>query len=158
MKASFRSVITVFPLAEIRRAFSMTGRFALPDEVKGRYPAGPNAGWESKAQVRPSTRPGSKRSYQITRPADGGAVANDQQLPAFKKTMLEFESRCWQLGMKLLSCFALKLGFAGRFHHRSRSGSLRPAKHIAYAATTYAQRAGAAEGCGAPAPIRILTA
>ena len=105
------------PLAEIRQAFSMTEAFfALPDEVKGQYPLARNAGWESKAQVRPSTKtPDQKESYQITRPLMAGLWPSDQQLPAFRKTMLEFESRCWQLGMKLLSCFALKLGFAESF-------------------------------------------
>jgi len=29
--------------------------FALPEPVKARYPLHRNAGWESKAQVRPST-------------------------------------------------------------------------------------------------------
>ncbi|GHK51090.1 hypothetical protein KPZU09_08260 [Klebsiella pneumoniae] len=29
--------------------------------------------------------------------------------------MLGFESQCWQLGMKILSCFALKLGFPESF-------------------------------------------
>ena len=45
------------PLADIRQAFSMTEAFFdLPDEVKRQYPLAGNAGWESKAQVRPSTR------------------------------------------------------------------------------------------------------
>ncbi len=65
------------PLAEIRQAFSMTEAFFdLPDEVKRQYPLAGNAGWESKAQVRPSTRtPDQKESYQITRPLMAGALA-----------------------------------------------------------------------------------
>ncbi len=51
------------PLAEIRRAFSMTEAFFdLPDEVKRQYPLAGNAGWESKAQVRPSTRTPDQKS------------------------------------------------------------------------------------------------
>ncbi len=47
--------------------------FDLPDEVKRQYPLAGNAGWESKAQVRPSTRtPDQKESYQITRPLMAG--------------------------------------------------------------------------------------
>lgn len=62
------------PLADIRQAFSMTEAFFdLPDEVKRQYPLAGNAGWESKAQVRPSTRtPDQKESYQITRPLMAG--------------------------------------------------------------------------------------
>ncbi|WP_434587307.1 isopenicillin N synthase family dioxygenase [Klebsiella sp. R390] len=105
------------PLEDIHQAFRMTETFfALPDEVKGQYPLSRNAGWESKAQVRPSTKtPDQKESYQITRPLMTGLWPSDQELPAFRKTMLTFESQCWQLGMKLLSCFALKLGFTESF-------------------------------------------
>lgn len=51
------------PLADIRQAFSMTEAFFdLPDEVKRQYPLAGNAGWESKAQVRPSTRTPDQKS------------------------------------------------------------------------------------------------
>ncbi|WP_216637219.1 hypothetical protein [Staphylococcus aureus] len=71
---------------------------------------------ESKAQVRPSTRtPDQKESYQITRPLMAGRWPSDRELPGFRQTMLGFESQCWQLGMKILSCFALKLGFPESF-------------------------------------------
>lgn len=105
------------PLADIRQAFSMTEAFFdLPDEVKRQYPLAGNAGWESKAQVRPSTRtPDQKESYQITRPLMAGRWPSDRELPGFRQTMLGFESQCWQLGMKILSCFALKLGFPESF-------------------------------------------
>jgi hypothetical protein len=54
------------PLAEIRQAFSMTEAFfALPDEVKRQYPLARNAGWESKAQVRPSTKPDQKSRTRL---------------------------------------------------------------------------------------------
>ena len=59
-------------LADVRKAFAMTERFfALPDDVKAQYPLKKalNVGWESRAQVRPSTgTPDQKESYQITRP------------------------------------------------------------------------------------------
>ncbi|STW14101.1 Oxidoreductase [Klebsiella pneumoniae subsp. rhinoscleromatis] len=65
------------PLADILQAFSMTEAFFdLPDEVKPQYPLAGNAGWESKAQVRPSTRtPGSKRVVSDNPASDGRALA-----------------------------------------------------------------------------------
>jgi isopenicillin N synthase-like dioxygenase len=58
--------------ARVQEAFAMTERFfALPDSVKAQYPHSKanNVGWESRAQVRPSTgTPDQKESYQITRP------------------------------------------------------------------------------------------
>ena len=38
-----------------------------------------------------------------------------QVLPGFKVVMLAFERANWAVGMKLLSCFALKLGFGPDF-------------------------------------------
>ena len=37
------------------------------------------------------------------------------ELPGFKAVMLAFERANWALGMKVLSCFALKLGFEADF-------------------------------------------
>lgn len=110
-------------LIDIHHAFDMTERFfALPETVKAQYPLTHNAGWESRAQVRPSTRtPDQKESYQITRPLMDGLWPSEQVLPQFQHTMLAFESRCWQLGMKLLSCFALKLGFPEHFFQQAHN-------------------------------------
>ncbi len=47
-------------LAQVDRAFALAQEFfALPEEVKARYPLkkGLNSGWEYRSQVRPSTRP-----------------------------------------------------------------------------------------------------
>lgn len=64
------------PLAEIRQAFSMTEAFFdLPDEVKRQYPLAGNAGWESKAQVRPSTRTPDQRVVSDNPASDGRALA-----------------------------------------------------------------------------------
>lgn len=105
------------PLEQIQTAFEMTQQFFnLPESIKARYPLNRNAGWESKAQVRPSTStPDQKESYQITRPRMEGLYPSQEELPNFKDTMLEFEHACWQVGMKILSCFAYKLGFADNF-------------------------------------------
>lgn len=109
------------PLAQVREAFAMTEKFfALPDAVKGQYPLARNAGWESRAQVRPSTgTPDQKESYQITRPRMDGLYPSEAELPGFKDTMLAFESASWAVGMKVLSCFAAKLGFDREFFTRA---------------------------------------
>ncbi|WP_172328502.1 isopenicillin N synthase family oxygenase [Mangrovicoccus sp. HB161399] len=92
--------------------------FELPEEVKAQYPMpkGTNAGWEFKAQVRPSTgTPDNKESYQITRPDMDGLWPAEAELPGFRAKMLRFERQNWELGMRILSCFALKMGFAEDF-------------------------------------------
>lgn len=106
------------PQAQIDEAFAMTERFfALPHETKATMPMlkGTNAGWEYKSQVRPSTGTADqKESYQITLPRMQALWPGDA-LPGFKAVMLAFERANWALGMKVLSCFALKLGFAPDF-------------------------------------------
>jgi isopenicillin N synthase-like dioxygenase len=105
--------------AQIDEAFEMTERFfALPHDVKAKLPLlkGSNAGWEFKSQVRPSTGTADqKESYQITLPRMKDLWPDGQVLPGFKVVMLAFERANWAVGMKLLSCFALKLGFRPDF-------------------------------------------
>ncbi|MDQ0455756.1 isopenicillin N synthase family dioxygenase [Rhizobium paknamense] len=107
------------PQEEIDIAFDTAWRFfELPAEVKGQYPMpkGTNAGWEFKAQVRPSTgTPDNKESYQITRPNMEKLWPSEEELPGFQDRMLRFERMNWELGMRILSCFALKMGFAEDF-------------------------------------------
>lgn len=111
------------PSDQVRRAFEMSQAFfALAEPLKARHPLqrALNAGWESRAQVRPSTRtPDQKESYQITRPHMHGLWPDEAALPGFRDTMLAFESACWSVAMKLLSCFALRLGFADDFFTRA---------------------------------------
>lgn len=109
----------------IQDAFAMTERFFdLPPETKALRPLNRNAGWESKTQVRPSVRTADqKESYQITRPRMQGLWPTDDELPAFQSTMLGFESKCWQVGMQILSCFAYKLGFDADFFTRAHDPS-----------------------------------
>ena len=105
------------PQTEIHHAFGLAEQFfALPREVKAQYPLNRNAGWESKAQIRPSTKtPDQKESYQITRPRMTNLWPTQQELPDFKAEVLNFESQCWSVGMKILSCFAYKMGFSEDF-------------------------------------------
>lgn len=95
--------------------------FGLPDDAKARYPwrRELNAGWESRAQVRPSTRVADqKESYQMTRPHMTG-LWPDRELPAFRPTLEEMERRCWRVAMDVLSCFADRLGFDRDFFARA---------------------------------------
>lgn len=102
----------------IQQAFADSATFFnLNQEAKAKYPLqdGKNAGWEYKAQVRPSTGSADqKESYQVTLP-HMGQLWPDQELPEFKPRVLEFERQCWELGMQVLSCFADRLGFARDF-------------------------------------------
>lgn len=113
--------------AAIDQAFEMSQRFfALPEAVKARHPLkqGLNAGWESRAQVRPSTgTPDQKESWQLTRPHMDGLWPDESVLPGFRATMLDFEARSWRLGMQVLSCFAERLGFDRDFFARAHDPS-----------------------------------
>ena len=110
-------------LVEVHKAFAMTERFfALPDGVKAQYPLRKalNVGWESRAQVRPSTgTPDQKESYQITRPHMEALWPTEDELAGFQPTMLAFEARCWHVAMQVLSCLAHKLGFESDFFARA---------------------------------------
>lgn len=101
------------PQQDIDDTFKLMEKFfALPDATKAKYPLSKNAGWESRKQIRPSTNTADqKESYQITRPLMNNLWPSDEEMPNFKKKSLAFEHQCWQVGMKVLSCFAYKLGF-----------------------------------------------
>ena len=115
----FQLVNHGIPQAQVDEAFDMTARFfALPAASKAQVPLGrgTNAGWEYKSQVRPSTGTADqKESYQITLPRMANLWPDGAALPGFKAAMLAFERANWAVGMKVLSCFALKLGFSPDF-------------------------------------------
>lgn len=115
----FQLVNHGIPQAQIDEAFAFAEKFFdLSAEVKGKYPLrkGTNSGWEYKAQVRPSTGTAdNKESYQITLPRMASLWPAGDELPGFKAVMLAFERANWALGMKVLSCFAMKLGFPEDF-------------------------------------------
>lgn len=105
--------------ADVDRAFALSAAFfALPAEIKGKFPLirGTNAGWEYMAQVRPSTGTADrKESYQITMTRMNGLWPGEEEVADFRVFMAGFERQNWQLAMKVLSCFALKLGFPEDF-------------------------------------------
>lgn len=109
--------------ALVDRAFAEAGRFfALPDAVKGEIALvkADNAGWESQTQVRPSIgTPDRKESYQITRPHMSRLWPREEDLPGFREFMLGFETRCWEVAMRVLSCFSDRLGFDTDFFARA---------------------------------------
>ncbi|MCF2946978.1 isopenicillin N synthase family oxygenase [Paraglaciecola aquimarina] len=91
--------------------------FSLNKTQKSQYPLknGLNAGWEYMEQVRPSTGSADqKESYQITLPHMQDLWPNTE-LTQFKQDVLTMEHQAWSLGMKVLSCFAYKLGFQRDF-------------------------------------------
>lgn len=100
----------------ISDAFEFSERFfALPETDKAglELKPGTNAGWEFMSQVRPSTgQADQKESYQITLPRMAKLWPG---LPGFKAVMLAFERANWAVGMKVLSGFASRLGFAEDF-------------------------------------------
>ena len=103
----------------VEEAFQLSEAFFAQDsKTKEKYPMlpGTNAGWEYRAQVRPSTGTADrKESYQITLPRMAKLWPTGSEVPGFKATMLAFERANWALGMKVLDCLALKLGFASDF-------------------------------------------
>lgn len=115
----FQLVHHGIPQAAVDEAFAFAERFfALPRESKARLAMarGTNAGWEYKEQVRPSTGTAdNKESYQVTVPRMAGLWPPGDDLPGFKAAMLAFERANWALAVKVLSCFALKLGFPPDF-------------------------------------------
>jgi isopenicillin N synthase-like dioxygenase len=115
----FQLVNHGIPQSQVDRAFAESARFfSLPDDVKGAYPLRPgtNAGWEKLSQTRPSVgTPDQKESYQVTRPRMEGLWPTDTELAGFEDFVLGFETQCWDLAMRVLSCFAEKLGFERDF-------------------------------------------
>jgi isopenicillin N synthase-like dioxygenase len=111
------------PAELVDRSFTAAADFfALPDEVKARHPwrRELNAGWESRSQVRPSTRVADqKESYQVTRPNMDGLWPAEDVLPGFRSTMEEMEATAWRVAMDVLSCFADRLGFDRDFFARA---------------------------------------
>ncbi len=92
--------------------------FALPDDAKAAVPwqRSLNSGWESKAQVRPSTRVADqKESYQLTRPHMDGLWPPEDAIPGFADGLLAMEAACWDLAMRVLSCLAEPIGLEREF-------------------------------------------
>lgn len=109
---------------DIDAAFELSKEFFdLPLDAKQKYTRGPkeNSGYEFMSQVRPSTgTKDCKESLQITSSKMEGKWPT-KELPDFQADAEKFENDCWDLGMKLLSCFALKLGFEEDFFAKAHN-------------------------------------
>ncbi|MFT4987383.1 MAG: isopenicillin N synthase-like dioxygenase [Acidimicrobiales bacterium] len=103
--------------ADVDRAFAHAASFfalASPDKEAVARPANSNSGWESMTQKRPSTGTlDQKESYQITtsRMDELSLWPKSGLVPNFRVGLSAFEQANWVLAMRLLGCFARKLGF-----------------------------------------------
>ena len=152
-------------LATTREAFAMTERFfALPDEVKARHPLKKrlNAGWESRAQVRPSTgTPDQKESYQITRPHMDGLWPGEDALPGFEATMLGFERQAWHGRHARAVVLRDQARLRARVLHPGARPGAQPATRARCACCTTSRSTRPlrdSRACGAPAHTPISTA
>lgn len=151
--------------ADIAAAFAESNRFFnLPETIKSQYlrPKGVNAVWESRSQIRPSTgTKDQKESYQITQYHMNNLWPSEQELPEFEKNTLAFEHQCWQVGMKVLSCFAEKLGFEQNFfreaHDPKQSDYQSTLRLLHYFATEGVEKQGNIWRAGAHTDFDCLT-
>ncbi len=97
--------------------------FALPEEIKAKVPfiRDENCGWEKDAQVRPSTGVADpKESLQLQAfRADTYWPTDLSDIPEFREKCLEFMDKTQTLSLKILSFFAVALGFPSRIFYRS---------------------------------------
>ena len=119
----FQVVNHGIPELQIDAAFASSREFfALEDDVKARRAMvpGSNAGWEDRAQIRPSTGTADhKETFQITLPRmDEHRLWPDTAFPSFRRQMTLFAEANRALGMRILSCFAVRLGFDPEFFDR----------------------------------------
>ncbi|KIX03822.1 uncharacterized protein Z518_07375 [Rhinocladiella mackenziei CBS 650.93] len=98
---------------EIESQFSISKKFfGLPAEVKGRTPhdTKTNNGWEYMAQLRPSTGTyDQKESLWLQRHSQW---PSDEDVPGFRETTEAFMRKCADISDRVLSCFAVALGFS----------------------------------------------
>ena len=101
--------------------------FGLDDQAKSRTPwrRELNAGWESRAQVRPSTRVADqKESFQMTRPHMDGLWPDEpagSPMDGFRDRLLTLEAAAWTVAMRVLSCLGEHLGFDRDFFARAHA-------------------------------------
>ncbi|GAW04823.1 Clavaminate synthase-like protein [Lentinula edodes] len=114
---------------EIEEMFALSTKyFALPDQIKARYPfiREQNSGWEKNAQIRPSTGVADpKESLQLQYFRRNKYWPNDSSdIPQFHETCLKFMESSQDLSMKILSFFAVALGFPPSFFSEAHDLSL----------------------------------
>ncbi len=83
------------------------------------------------------------------------------ELPGFKAVMLAFERANWAVGMKVLTCFALKLGFKPDFFteaHDPLSPEYQSTLRLLHCAYNGRCQAGRLQGLARRRPIRTSIA
>ncbi|KAJ3797889.1 hypothetical protein GGU11DRAFT_744794 [Lentinula aff. detonsa] len=105
---------------EIEEMFDLSAKyFVLPDNVKSHYPfiREQNSGWEKDAQIRPSTGVADpKESLQLQYFRRNTYWPKDlPDIPEFHGTCLKFMESVHDLSMRILSFFAVALGFPPSF-------------------------------------------
>ncbi|PBK70997.1 Clavaminate synthase-like protein [Armillaria solidipes] len=105
---------------DISDMFELSARyFVLPEEIKAKIPfiRDENCGWEKDAQVRPSTGVADpKESLQLQAfRADTYWPTDLPDIPEFREKCLEFMDKTQTLSLKILSFFAVALGFPPDF-------------------------------------------
>ncbi|MEI8632945.1 hypothetical protein P4S72_15010 [Vibrio sp. PP-XX7] len=100
-----------------------------------------------------------KESFQITLPHMKNLWPDQTEVAEFTRIVLDFEYRAWMLGMRILSCFAEKLGFASDFLPGRITVHRRHIRAPCVYCTTYHWiiRQKPNRGYGARVPILILT-
>ncbi|KAL2826775.1 iron/ascorbate family oxidoreductase [Aspergillus pseudoustus] len=97
---------------EIETQFAVSRSFFdLPAETKGKTPhdTKTNNGWEYKAQLRPSTGTyDQKESLWLQRTSQW---PSEDDVPGFKEESSKFMDKCAEISDRVLSCFAIALGF-----------------------------------------------
>ncbi|EIE22069.1 oxidoreductase [Coccomyxa subellipsoidea C-169] len=104
---------------EIKHMFEISEAFfKLPADVKAKYrfDLSKNIGWESGQQKRASHHlPELKESLQLKWHDMEGRWPSDQDIADFQATCEAFMQKCQEISFKVLSCFALGLGFEEDF-------------------------------------------
>ncbi|KAB8215085.1 hypothetical protein BDV33DRAFT_227851 [Aspergillus novoparasiticus] len=96
---------------QLVEAAETAGFFDLPPEVKRKTPHNniTNNSWEYKAQLRPSAGMyDQKESLWLQSRSEW---PSDQDVPGFRETTTNFMGKCAAISNRLLTCFAVALGF-----------------------------------------------
>ncbi|KAI8333450.1 hypothetical protein BC941DRAFT_434753 [Chlamydoabsidia padenii] len=110
------------PVEDIRAMFKTSQDFfALPNQAKSKYAIDitRNAGWETMAQIRPSTGVADlKESMQLGFHGIDDIWPTTDDCPDFRQRCEHFMQQCNQVSLKLLECLATGLGFPDDYFTR----------------------------------------
>jgi isopenicillin N synthase-like dioxygenase len=141
------------------RAFARSAAFfAQAETTKAQWPLARNAGWESRAQIRPSTgKADLKESYQVTARAWPACGRPRPSCPDFRPTP-GLRGPMLGPGMRVLSCFADKLGMERDFFTRAHNPASPHYQSTLRMLRYFAPQPGQEPGAGAPVRTPTSTA